>query len=243
VENAKQAAKVKPVRTTQATPVKKQDPTTESSTADSKEPLDEKAVGETYSTDGPEKPHGDSTAERPSNDAPPTIVTRSSSQKQSAEQPLPPLPTQPDTLQTGHPQINVQTPTQGTTLVQPRPSHEQQQIIHDRTDAQEEKDQDIEMKDVPLAASDVRHEGDESSSEAKNEPPPKVDLPPPPPLEQRRDAVRDQTSESSIAKPQQKYLLGPLRPEFKGKKCLVLDLDETLVHSSFKVSWIHTMPK
>jgi Dullard-like phosphatase family protein len=29
-------------------------------------------------------------------------------------------------------------------------------------------------------------------------------------------------------------LLPPLKPEFKGKKTLVLDLDETLVHSSFK---------
>jgi carboxy-terminal domain RNA polymerase II polypeptide A small phosphatase len=235
-ENAKQAAKAKPVRTTQATPVKKQDPTAESSTADSKEPLDEKAAGETYVADQLEKPHGDGTTERPSNDAPPKIVTRSSSTKQSAEPPLPPLPTQPGTLQTGHPQINVQSPTPGTTPVQPRPSHEQQQIIHDRTQSQEEKDQDIEMKDVPLAASDVRHEGDESSSEVQNDVPLKVDLPPPPPLEQRRDAVRDQTSETSISEPQQKYLLGPLRPEFKGKKCLVLDLDETLVHSSFKVS-------
>jgi RNA polymerase II subunit A small phosphatase-like protein len=234
-ENAKQAANVKPVRTTQATPIKKQDPTAESSTADSREPLDEKTAGEAYGADRLEKPHGDGTTERPANDGPPKIVTRSSSKKQSTEQPLPPLPTQPGTLQTGHPQINIQTPTPGTTPVQPRPSHEQQQIIHDRTDSQEEKDQDIEMKDVPLAASDVRHEGDESSSETKNELPPKVDLPPPPPLEQRREAVRDQTSETSLSEPQQKYLLGPLRPEFKGKKCLVLDLDETLVHSSFKV--------
>jgi len=31
-----------------------------------------------------------------------------------------------------------------------------------------------------------------------------------------------------------KFLLPPLRPEQKHKKCLVLDLDETLVHSSFK---------
>jgi len=30
------------------------------------------------------------------------------------------------------------------------------------------------------------------------------------------------------------YLLPPLEPEFQNKKCLVLDLDETLVHSSFK---------
>jgi len=32
----------------------------------------------------------------------------------------------------------------------------------------------------------------------------------------------------------QKYLLPPLKPENTGMKCLVLDLDETLVHSSFK---------
>ncbi|KAF9970166.1 hypothetical protein BGZ73_007216 [Actinomortierella ambigua] len=30
-------------------------------------------------------------------------------------------------------------------------------------------------------------------------------------------------------------LLGPIAPEHKGRKCLVLDLDETLVHSSFKL--------
>lgn len=33
----------------------------------------------------------------------------------------------------------------------------------------------------------------------------------------------------------QQYLLPPITPRFKGKKCLVLDLDETLVHSSFKI--------
>lgn len=33
----------------------------------------------------------------------------------------------------------------------------------------------------------------------------------------------------------QRFLLPPQAPEFKGKKCLVLDLDETLVHSSFKI--------
>lgn len=30
------------------------------------------------------------------------------------------------------------------------------------------------------------------------------------------------------------WLLNPIAPELRGKKCLVLDLDETLVHSSFK---------
>lgn len=40
----------------------------------------------------------------------------------------------------------------------------------------------------------------------------------------------DSESESSI---DEKGLLGPRRKEAKGKKCLVLDLDETLVHSCF----------
>ena len=34
--------------------------------------------------------------------------------------------------------------------------------------------------------------------------------------------------------PQQAYLLGPQRNSERGRKTLVLDLDETLVHSSFK---------
>lgn len=36
--------------------------------------------------------------------------------------------------------------------------------------------------------------------------------------------------------PQQEWLLPPIQPQLKGRKCLVLDLDETLVHSSFKVT-------
>jgi RNA polymerase II subunit A small phosphatase-like protein len=40
----------------------------------------------------------------------------------------------------------------------------------------------------------------------------------------------------STPEPAQKWLLPPITPQFSGKKCLVLDLDETLVHSSFKVS-------
>lgn len=38
------------------------------------------------------------------------------------------------------------------------------------------------------------------------------------------------------SEPKQQYLLPPIAPRLKGRKCLVLDLDETLVHSSFKVS-------
>ena len=229
-ENVKKVEKVQPTRTTQ--PAHKIDPTAESSTADSKEPLDEKSAGEALGANR-DGVHSDGTANPPSTDALPKIVTRSSSKKQAEQSPLPQPPSQPGTLQTG-PAINVQGPTPGTTPVQPRPSHEQEQIIHDRTESQEEKDHDIEMNDVPIATTDIRHDGDESS-DAAHDVPPKIDLPPAPPLEQREKAVRDQTSDTSMSEPQQKYLLGPIRPEFKGKKCLVLDLDETLVHSSFKV--------
>ena len=57
-------------------------------------------------------------------------------------------------------------------------------------------------------------------------------LPPPPPVPQAApsDEAVPETSEGK-----QQWLLPPIAPRFKGKKCLVLDLDETLVHSSFKV--------
>ena len=59
-------------------------------------------------------------------------------------------------------------------------------------------------------------------------------LPPPPP----GPAPANQPPPDIIAAepPTQKWLLPPVRAEHKGKKCLILDLDETLVHSSFKVS-------
>ena len=65
-------------------------------------------------------------------------------------------------------------------------------------------------------------------------------LPPPPPL-----PMADVNAKSSVCPPEaalaeeieekQQWLLPPITDRFKGKKCLVLDLDETLVHSSFKV--------
>jgi len=58
-------------------------------------------------------------------------------------------------------------------------------------------------------------------------------LPPPPPVPQpipTEELVAPETVDGK-----QQWLLPPIAPRFKGKKCLVLDLDETLVHSSFKV--------
>ena len=56
-------------------------------------------------------------------------------------------------------------------------------------------------------------------------------VPPPPPV-----AVPTAPISYAEAGPSEPIrLLPPIRPEHKGRKCLVLDLDETLVHSSFKV--------
>ena len=52
-----------------------------------------------------------------------------------------------------------------------------------------------------------------------------------PPLAQRRGCF----SQVRGPKPGQRFVLGPQAEADKGKKCLVLDLDETLVHSSFQV--------
>lgn len=52
----------------------------------------------------------------------------------------------------------------------------------------------------------------------------KVPPPPPPPV-----------PEAPIALEEQHWLLPAPVPPLQGRKCLVLDLDETLVHSSFKV--------
>ncbi|KAH9893052.1 NIF-domain-containing protein [Xylariomycetidae sp. FL2044] len=61
-------------------------------------------------------------------------------------------------------------------------------------------------------------------------PPPPGPIPVPNPLPAAQEDNSVATDES-----QQRFLLPPIEPRFKGKKCLVLDLDETLVHSSFKI--------
>jgi RNA polymerase II subunit A small phosphatase-like protein len=72
----------------------------------------------------------------------------------------------------------------------------------------------------------------------RRKPSPKTTSSPPP-----QDGASKATTETSVNKPvetpaesspTQKFLMGPQAPECKGLKTLVLDLDETLVHSSFR---------
>jgi RNA polymerase II subunit A small phosphatase-like protein len=107
--------------------------------------------------------------------------------------------------------------------------------IADRTQAQKAQDDNLELVDsgpkVPLS----EHEAEQITHQ--KQPEPEVaqapTLPPPPPLADRNvdGSVNSREGSDSV----QKWLLPPMRPEHRGRKCLVLDLDETLVHSSFKV--------
>lgn len=71
---------------------------------------------------------------------------------------------------------------------------------------------------------------DETTSQ--EEAAPSVVMPPPPPLPPAPPGPPARGYSEDAAHP----LLPPPLPHLKGRKCLVLDLDETLVHSSFKVS-------
>jgi carboxy-terminal domain RNA polymerase II polypeptide A small phosphatase len=63
---------------------------------------------------------------------------------------------------------------------------------------------------------------------------PQTTLPPPPPLTQRQEQVGTVPAVPEVGE-KQTWLLPPAQPPLKGRKCLILDLDETLVHSSFKI--------
>lgn len=95
---------------------------------------------------------------------------------------------------------------------------------------------DVDMPDAPPAVPEVDEEPvDEPPQPAELQP--QVPLPPPPPLAKRQEqiATKEVPPVPDAAPEKQTYLLPPAQPHLKGRKCLVLDLDETLVHSSFKI--------
>lgn len=127
-----------------------------------------------------------------------------------------------------HPDVKVEAPT-------PTLDQEEKATALDRTEESLKRDSDVEMTDAPPAGELV----DEGSHERKQAETAyqRVDLPPPPPMpEHHAQLARKQTPPLPVVSSEkQKWLLPPIQPHFKGRKCLVLDLDETLVHSSFKV--------
>lgn len=110
----------------------------------------------------------------------------------------------------------------------------------EREQATETTSQDIDG-DVNMSDADAN-----ATSQPAQEPTNPADeqlakpMPPPPPgpipLAGAAPISQGEMSIGSEDSEPQKFLLPPIEPHLKGRKCLVLDLDETLVHSSFKVS-------
>lgn len=102
--------------------------------------------------------------------------------------------------------------------------------------ASKDADGDIEMADVAPVPTQSAAKTEEQYQKPMPPPPPGPipNASPPPAIPEDQSAAV-----ASEQVPEQKWLLPPIEPHMKGKKCLVLDLDETLVHSSFKVSYPH----
>lgn len=119
-----------------------------------------------------------------------------------------------------NPDVNLITPTPIET--KPVESSTQQIPTNDDVEMTEEHSP---MEDEPL---------DEPPQPADEQP--QIPLPPPPPITERQKQLdtKELTTTSDTSE-KQSYLLPAVEPHLKGRKCLVLDLDETLVHSSFKI--------
>jgi RNA polymerase II subunit A small phosphatase-like protein len=131
-----------------------------------------------------------------------------------------------------------------TTLVAPGPSitlnppvadDQDNEVSREAVSDSKDEDGDLEMPDADSAASQQAQNSVvvDDDSYPKTVPPP----PPPPSVPIVNEEATMVEEKAVVAEqPQQKFLLPPIEQRFKGRKCLVLDLDETLVHSSFKVS-------
>jgi len=145
-----------------------------------------------------------------------------------------------------------------TPLVSEEPLSEEseEEAINDRTPEQARVDEDLELNEaqphVPIAPNElaptmpppeIRRQSTGRPGLSRGEASSIVSSAPQPPIPATERqiqasplaAARHEEVSTAPAVPQIKALLPAMRPEHKGRKCLVLDLDETLVHSSFKV--------
>lgn len=258
----RKVAKLQPSQGRQPVPVQKPDASAaESSTGESKETADEKIGGPPYSDiKAAEQPK---MQERPKEFLPigkPSDVASQDASDGNREEraviqqansstepePFPSLPNasaseeRVDERRQATMQPAVQPPVMAVPVGSPiQVMQVQDDTINDRTPEQVRRESDVEMVDAPPE----EPVPDEPMKDAESEVPETVQsLPPPPPLISQSNQVapsggtnRNSTNSAGVANEKQAWLLPPIRPEFQGKKCLVLDLDETLVHSSFKV--------
>ncbi|KAF2164700.1 hypothetical protein M409DRAFT_67805 [Zasmidium cellare ATCC 36951] len=258
---AKPATKTQPTRAQQPRNPQNVGTADTSTTQDSKEVIDEKSTQKQLLADGSKvesrKEGADAEKSQPSDGAVDklepnhpggslaTATANSSGVAQSADgsSGLPNIVTSgpsdgPVDTDPANPSVQVQAPT-------PTVPQQEDQPIFDRTPEQKQLDEDIEMSDkLPLSekeAQQIDEEQHQHQTEESQQGYSTGSLPPPPPLPQSHQGSGDSTGASHdtslVSTPEQsgKWLLPPVRPEHRGRKCLVLDLDETLVHSSFKI--------
>ncbi|KAI3324493.1 NIF-domain-containing protein [Xylariaceae sp. AK1471] len=131
-----------------------------------------------------------------------------------------------------------------TTLVAPGPSitlnppvtdNQENEISRGAGSDSKDEDGDLEMPD---ADSGVSQQVKPPVVVVEDSYPKTVPPPPPPPsvpIVNEEPTTTEEEKAVVAEQSQQKFLLPPIEQRFKGRKCLVLDLDETLVHSSFKI--------
>jgi RNA polymerase II subunit A small phosphatase-like protein len=143
------------------------------------------------------------------------------------DQPLPELPKEAESSSAS--QVGRSNPS----VVVQAPARTASTKASSRVPSQVPKDSegDVKMEDSESVANE-QAEAPVPAAE-RGEPVNKPTMPPPPPVPQ--PVPSEQVVAPEPAEQKQQWLLPPITPRFQGKKCLVLDLDETLVHSSFKV--------
>jgi len=159
------------------------------------------------------------------------------------DQPLPPLPTTEDPrdndsdhLQANRSNITVQVQAPTPIISQ---HEESASVSRDMTTPALSSDEDggANMAEAPAPPVDQASQ----DSKPRDALLVKADVPPTPShvnVQLPRAPTAPSHESSVVTTPnneRQQWLLPPILAEHKGRKCLVLDLDETLVHSSFKV--------
>lgn len=140
------------------------------------------------------------------------------------------------------PSVHVQPPTNGSTVEEPIAQEGTVSDVRDEEGDIKMADAETSEQQPPITQSQQDEQLAQKPSEQENSRGESaVQIPPVPTVpDSSGDAATTHTHDVSDAsdfapEPQQISLLPPIRPEHKGRKCLVLDLDETLVHSSFKI--------
>ncbi|EHK96673.1 putative phosphatase PSR2 [Glarea lozoyensis 74030] len=159
-------------------------------------------------------------------------VNSNPNQSATRDQPLPDLPQETESsrgpaLGSSHPEPTNETSATGIAVQPARP-----QITSDASGDEKDPEGDVKMGDSEQAQNDKEETAipiPKRSESTKQQ----QALPPPPPVPQQPPSSDESAPDATEQK--QQWLLPPIAPRFQGKKCLVLDLDETLVHSSFKI--------